>query len=267
MTIDLLRRVQAWTEGELSPGATDLMLPEFLAAPMWCPGARQPADTASGHAVQRLHLFPGEPGELPTLAVWLTDPATHTPPVTTPMLHQTGAALLSFAMSQRFNAVLDHGGERCLLTCDDLLSLRALMQLRRLAEGQTIEPTPMPDLSRLVPALLGHCAAEPSVRRAWLAAIQSAASNQATVMLDASRADWHQASLARALEPLLPPGVSLTFLDARGDAQPDLCRAITALSPVHDRSSKPGWIDRVKQRFVTPEVPLIRVDLRDPGSP
>jgi len=258
----MLRRVQAWAEGELSPAATDMMLPEFLATPIWCPGARQPAATHSGHAVQRLHLFAGEPGELPTLAVWLTDPAAHDPPVTAPMLHQTAGALLSFAMNQRFNAVLDHGGERCLLTCDDLLSLRALMLLRRMAEGQAIERTPMPDLSRLVPALLGHCATEPSVRRAWLAAIQSTASNQATVLLDAPRMDWHQAALARALEPLLPPGVSLTVLDMRSDTHPDLRRAIAAFSPVHDRSTKPGWIGRVKQRFVTPDVPLIRVDLQ-----
>ena len=262
MTIDLLRRVQAWAEGELSPQATDQMLPEFFSTPIWCPGARQPAATAASHAVQRLHLLPGEPGELPTLAVWLTDPATHTPPVTAPVLHQTAGALLSFAMNQRFNAVLDHGGERCLLTCDDLLSLRALTLLQRMAEGQAIEPTPMPDLSRLVPALLDHCAAEPSVRRAWLAAIQSAASNQATVMLDAARMDWHQATLARTLEPLLPPGVSLTVLDVRGDANTDLRKAIAAGRPVHDRSTKLGWIHRVKQRFVTPEVPVIRVDLR-----
>lgn len=262
MTIDLLRRVQAWTEGELSPGATDVLLPDFLATPIWFPGARQPAATATGHAVQRLHLFPGEPGELPTLAVWLTDPATQVPPVTAPTLHQTAAALLSFAMNQRFNAVLDRDGERCLLTCDDLLSLRALMVLRRLAEGHVVEPTPVPDLSRLVPALLGHCAAEPSVRRAWLAAIQSVASNQATVMLDAPRAEWHQAAVARALEPLLPPGVSLTVLDVRGDANADVRRAIAAFDPVHDTSSKAGWMERVKQRFVTPEVPVIRVDLR-----
>lgn len=262
MTIDLMRRVQAWAEGELSAGATDVMLQEFLAAPIWFPGARQPGTTTSGHAVQRLHLFPGEPGELPTLAVWLTDPATHTPPLTAPTLHQTASALLSFAMNQRFNAVLDHSGERCLLTCDDLLSLRALMLLRRVAEGQAIEPTPMPDLSRLVPALLGHCAAEPSVRRAWLAAIQSVASNQATVMLDAARAQWHQAALAQALEPLLPPGVSLTVLDVHGDGHPDMRRAIAAFEPVHDRLMKPKWIDRVKQRFVTRGVPVIRVDLR-----
>lgn len=261
MTLDLLRRVQAWSEGELSAGATQVMVPDLLAAPMWLPGERLPASGSSGHSVQRLHFLPGDTGELPTLPVWLEHPATLSPPVTTPTLQQNGAALLAFAMSQRFNAVLASGGERCLLTCDDLLSLRTLMLLDRLGRGEAVEPTPAPDVSRLLPALLSHCAGEPAIERAWLAVIHSAASNQVAVMLRAPRAEWHQAAIARRLEPLLPPGVSLTVIDAQGDFNPPLRRAIEALPPVHDTTAQTGWLGRVRRRFSAPAVPVIEVDL------
>lgn len=261
MSLDLLRRVQAWSEGELSSGATQVLLSELLAARMWLPGARQPAAGTSGHAVQRLHFLPGDPGELPTLPVWLEDPAALSPPVTVPTLLQNGAALLAFAMSQRFNAVLASGDERCLLTCDDLLSLRALMLLDRVARGEPVERPAAPDVSRLLPALLAHCASEPAIERAWLALIHSAASTQAAVMLQAPRAEWHQAALARRLDPLLPPGVSLTVIDAQGDFNPPLRRAIAAHPPVHDTAVRPGWFERVRRRFAAAPVPVIEVDL------
>ena len=186
----------------------------------------------------------GDPGELPTLPVWLDDPASLSPPVAVPTLLQNGAALLAFAMSQRFNAVLATGDERCLLTCDDLLSLRALMVLERVARGETVERPAAPDVSRLLPGLLAHCASEPAIERAWLALIHSAASTQAAVMLQAPQAEWHQAALARRLDPLLPPGVSLTVIDAQGDFNPPLRRAIAAHPPLHDTAARPGWPTR-----------------------
>lgn len=261
MTIDLLRHVQAWTEGELSAGATQVMLPQLLAQPVWFPGARQVSGIAGGHPVQRLHLLNGEPGELSTLAVWLEDPALQSPPISAPMLHHTFAALLAFVMNQRFHAVLDQEGERCLVTYDDLLSLRTLMLLRRVADGQRVDTPLAPDVSRLVAPLLAQCAAEPAIRHAWLAVIHSAASTQVAVMIDAPRADWHLAVITRLLDPLLPPGVSLTPIDAHGDFNADVRRAVATLEPLHDVTARHSWFDRMKQRFGHPTVPVIELDL------
>lgn len=262
MTIDLLRRVQAWTEGALSPAATVVMLPEFVSRPVWFPGSRQAGTGGSGHGVQRLRLFPGEPGELPTLPVWLEDPAAQDPPIELPVLHHSAGALLAFAMSQRFQVVLGLQGEHCTLTYDDLLGLRALMLVNRMSEGESPPERRAPvDLSALVPALLTYCQAQPGVRRAWLVLIASAVSEQATVMLDATRAEWHEAELARVLDPLLPPGVSLTFLEVAGNFRPEVREAIAALPPQHDAAARPGWVDRVRQKFVTAAVPVIELDV------
>jgi|GEM_PF-3042241 len=262
MTTDLLRRLQAWTEGALSSAGTQVTVMEFVNTPVWFPGARHPAANGAGHGSQRLHLFPGDPGELPTLGVWLHDPATLHPPVATPTLHQTGGALLSFVMNQRFNVVLDDHGERCLLTYDDLLSLRTLMLLRRVADGFVVEAMPPPDVSKLAAPLLAHCASEPSVRRAWLAVIHSAASTQAAVLLEATQADRHRDTLTRLLDPLLPPGVSMTVIESKDTFSADLREAIARHDPLHDATAKPGWMDRVKHRFAAPAVPVIRLDLR-----
>lgn len=261
MTIDLLRRVQAWTEGALSPAATALMLPEFVSRPVWFPGTRQESGNG-GQPVQRLRLYPGAPGELPSLPVWLDDPARQDPPVTSGVLHQAAGALLAFAMSQRFQVILGAQGEHCTLAYDDLLSLRALMLVNRLAEGHGVpERRPAPDLSRLVAPMLDYCHGQPGVRRAWLVMIVSPFGEQATVMLEATRAEWHESELARVLDPLLPPGVSLTFLETTGSFRPEVGQAIAALPPQHDAAARQGWIDRVRQKFVPAPVPVIELDV------
>jgi hypothetical protein len=258
MTIDLLRRLQSWTEGALSTPGTQLAVAEFATTPLWFPGARQ---VSAGGAVQRLHLFPGDAGELPTLGVWLHDPATLSPPVTAPTLQATGGALLSFVMNQRFNVVLDDHGERCLLTYDDLLGLRSLMLAGRVADGVEVDAGEPPDVSRLVAPLVAHCAGEPSIRRAWLAVVQSPAGAQATVLLDTPQPDLHRAALTTLLDPLLPPGVSMTVLDAQDRHSAHLREAIARFDPLHDAAARPGWMDRMKQRFSPPVVPVIPLDL------
>lgn len=261
MPTDLLRRLHAWTEGALSAAGTQLAVEEFVDAPVWFPGQRPPPGSV-GHAVQRLHLFPGGPGRLPVLGVWLRDPATFDPPLGGDTLCQTGGALLAYVMSQRFDVVIEDDGEQCDLSYDDLLGLRTLMLLRRLDAGEPIEAPPAPDVGRLVAPLLAHAEAERSVRRAWLAVVRSPASTQAVVMLDTTQPDRHRALLTQALDPLLPPGVSLTVIDTADDFMAPLRSAIGRLDPVHDAGVKPAWTDRVKQRFVKPVVPVLQLDLR-----
>lgn len=257
MTNDLLRRLQAWTEGGLSAAGTQVAVQQFASAPVWFPGARQ-SPAGGGQPVQRLHLFAGDPGELPTLAVWLSDPAAAAPPFAAPTLQQTGGAVLAFVMNQRFNVVLDHQGERCLLTYDDLLGLRTLMLLGRLDDGAPASPPSPPDVSKLVAPLAAHCAAQPSIRRAWLAVVNSVASTQACVLLDTTQAERHRAALTTLLDPLLPPGVLLTVMDP----QDRFSEAIARHDPVYDAEQKAGWVDRVRQRFSRPDVPVIEMDLR-----
>lgn len=260
MTLDLLRRLHAWTEGALSPAGTQSTVQDFVDAPVWLPGTRPPPGS-SGHAVQRLHLFPGPAGALPVLGVWLQDPAGFHPPVTTPTLHQTGGAVLAYVMNQRFDVALEDSGEQCRLSYDDLLSLRALMLAQRLARGEPVEPAPTPDLGRLVAPLLAHCAAEPSVRRAWLAVVHAPTGHQAAVMLDTTQPDRHRVALTQGLDPMLPPGVSLTVFDTADVFMADLCRAMGRHEPLHDASARPGWTERMRQRFVRPAVPVIPLDV------
>ncbi len=261
MTYQLLQRLQAWTEGALPAGQTDEVLAEFLDLPVWFPGTRQTLPEHPGKSLHRLHLFPGEAGSLPTLPVWLEDPAGFDPPDTAPMLQYHAGTLLVFVLTQRFNVALQDGEDLCVLRYDDLLSLRSLMLLRKLAAGEPVEPGAAPDLARLPPALQAHAAARPDIRRCWLAAIVSLAGSQAAVMLDAADAESNFGKIEALLDPLLPPGVSLTLIDAAGDFDPHIRQAIAALPPVHDAGAKPGWLSRVKQRFTPPSVPVISLDI------
>lgn len=262
MTYQLLQRLQAWTEGQLSAAQADEVLGEFLELPVWFPGTRQTMPEHPGKSLHRLHLFPGEGSSLPTLPVWLDEPARFDPPDTAPMLQYHAGTLLVFAMTQRFNVALQDGDELCVLRYDDLLSLRSLMLLRRLAAGDPPEFAPPPDLSRLLPALAAYGAADPQIRRCWLALITSKAGHQATVMLEAPDAEARFEALEARLDPLLPPGVSLTLIDAAGDVDMHVRQAIAALPALHDANVKAGWISRVKQRFVAPTVPVISLDIQ-----
>jgi len=266
MSYQLLQRLQAWTEGALPAGRTEDMLAEFLELPVWFPGTRHTLPEHPGKTMHRLHLVPGLVGSLPTLRVWLDDPAGFRPPNTEAMLQYNANTLLVFATIQRFNVALEDGKDHCFLRYDDLLSLRSLMLLSRLSAGEKLDPTPEPDLSALQAPIASHAEAAPGLHRAWLALVRSVAGNHAVVMLEATEIDAHFAILEAALDPLLPPGVSLTLVDAQDGAHPHLIPVLSKLPPLYDAGVRSGWVSRVgqrvKQRFSKPAVPVVELDIR-----
>lgn len=267
-TTDLLQQLQAWTEGRLTPGQTQQMLTAFLDTPVWFPGTRQTLPDHPGKSIHRLHPYPGPRGGLPTLPVWFENPATSDEPDPAAMLQYNAGTLLVFVMTQRFNVRMQHGAEECVLLYDDLLNLRTLMLLRRVANKEVVEPTPVPNLTTLLPALLDHCRKEPAIQQAWIAVVSSLADNQVTVMVNAPpNAEPHLEALDKLLDPLLPPGVSLNVIDAAGNFNPEIRQAVQGFKPLHDVQAKGSWFSRLKDALLAPAVvPVVELSISPDGS-
>jgi hypothetical protein len=273
-TPDVLPQLQAWTEGRLSARQTQRFLEVFLAQPVWFPGTRQTLPGHPGKSLHRLHLSPGPRGGLPTLPVWLADPAALDPPETGAMLQYNAAALLVFALTQRFHLRIDGGGAGggdappCVLLYEDLLNLRTLLLLRRLASGEAVDPGPVPDASKLAPPLLGYCQTRPGVSRAWLAVVSSAAGHQIVAMVEAQlSAEPHIEALERLLDPLMPPGVPLSVIDAAGNFNPGIRRAVGRFRPLHAAGPlHRQWLARLRRMVSPPVVPVVRLEIDPDGA-
>jgi hypothetical protein len=266
---DLLQQLQAWTEGGLSAAQTQQFLGDFLDQPIWFPGTRQTLPAHPGKSIHRLHLVPNPHVGLPTLPAWFDDPATlDDPPDTDALLHYPASSLLVFAMKQRFHLRLQHRGRQGLLAYDDLLNLRTLTLLRRLGHGEAVDPTPLPDLSPLVPLLRDHARTHPALRRVWLAVVSSAVGHQALAVVSAAADAQRQLdAVDRLLGMRLPAGVMLNVVEAaaaEGPGANELQRLVQRFKPLHDADAGLGrrWLARLRHRLWRGSaVPVVVLDI------
>lgn len=266
----LLPRLRAWVEGRLSGRQTQQLIDALAATPAWFPGTRQTLAKHPGKGIHRLHPLPGAKGGLPTLPVWLSDPSRAGSNAGMALLRHPASSLLAFAMHQRFHVHLVHGRDELHLSYDDLLNLRTLARLHKLSNGEAVEPTPAPDLSALVPALLDHCKRHPEVSRAWLARVSSATDHHAAVMLTSTpHAGVDLSALERALDALMPPGASLSVFGTDGDFDARIAQTLGRLKPLYVRGSRWRWLGLL-QRWgwpTKPSVPVIELSIGSDEAP